>query len=78
MNESQSKERPDELLFKLSNRFLSTLLEVLSSIAIGTIVVGKFVFDSLHRSFVEPRLAKKRKMRDEHRATEDLPYDDAK
>ena len=75
MSTPKSKERPEELLLRLMNDFLRMAIQLLSSIAIGFIVVGKYMFDSLHRTFVEPCQLKKRKMQEEPHFRQDLPHD---
>ena len=75
MSAPKSKERPEELLLRLMNDFLRMAIQLASSIAVGLIVVGKYVFDSLHRAFVEPRQLEKRKMQEETHFRQDLPHD---
>jgi hypothetical protein len=76
MNQPNPQKKPEDLLFKLGGQLITTVGELVVSIAVGTILVGKFVFDTLHQLVVEPLLKEKRKMQDEAELRQDSPHDD--
>ena len=76
MNQPKPQEKPEDLLFKLGGQLITTLGKLLVSIALGTIRVGKFIFDGLHAFFIEPLQEKNRKMQDEAKPRQEPPHDD--
>jgi hypothetical protein len=76
MNSNSERERPEELMLRLLRQFFLLLVQLVCSIAVGLIVVGKLIFDGLHAAVVKPRQEEKRKMHGDSRFQQDSLHDD--